>query len=140
MNPNLVVPGRPADRPTNGLADRTLGSTPAATSAHLPNAAETSVNGAILFARYAYQPNELGYCGPPDSRALLDYGAEQQVDRGLVELAKGFAGAWPYLELIARATGLPSPLDRRGVEAYWLGSDLLESIDMATFGNSLAER
>ena len=43
-------------------------------------------------------------------------------DRGLRALAQQFAGAWPYLELIAPATGLADPLDRRVVEAYWVGS------------------
>ncbi|MEO6208381.1 MAG: DUF6390 family protein, partial [Candidatus Limnocylindrales bacterium] len=81
-------------------------------------APEGPIAGASLFARYAYPPNELGYCGPQDSRAVLEYGAAGVVDRGLVELAKGFAGAWPYLETIAGMAGIPDPLDRRVVEAY----------------------
>ncbi len=101
---------------------------------------EALASGAILFARYAYPPNELGYCGPQDHRALLDYGAEGTVDRGLLQLAQGFAGAWPYLEFIAGATGIRAPLDRRVVEAYWLGGDLLDAIDMARFGNALTDR
>jgi len=102
--------------------------------------AASAVHGAILFARYAYPPNELGYCGPADHRALLDYGAQGVVDPGLVELARGFSGAWPYLEFIARASGVGSPLDRRVVEAYWLGGPLLDTIDMRTFGNAMLER
>src|SRR6476661_7610493 len=101
---------------------------------------EALTSGAILFARYAYPPNELGYCGPADHQALLDYGAAGTVDRGLLQLAQGFAGAWPYLEFIAGATGIASPLDRRVVEAYWLGTDLLDRIDMARFGNALTDR
>lgn len=97
-------------------------------------------NGAILFARYAYPPNELGYCGSPDHRALLDYGSGGLVDRGLVQLAQAFSGAWPYLEFIAGTTGIRSPLDRRVVEAYWLGGSLLDTIDMQAFGNSLLDR
>lgn len=99
-----------------------------------------SVHGAILFARYAYPPNELGYCGPSDHRALLDYGAQKVVDPGLVQLAQGFAGAWPYLEFIARASGVGNPLDPRVVEAYWLGGPLLDTIDLRTFGNAMRER
>jgi len=101
---------------------------------------EELTSGAILFARYAYPPNELGYCGPDDHRALLDYGSGGAVDRGFLQLAQGFSGAWPYLEFIATATGIRLPLDRRVVEAYWLGGDLLDRIDMAQFGNSLVER
>lgn len=99
-----------------------------------------SVHGAILFARYAYPPNELGYCGPSDHRALLDYGAEGVVDPGLVQLAQGFAGAWPYLEFIGRASGVGNPLDPRVVEAYWLGGPLLDAIDLRTFGKAIEER
>jgi hypothetical protein len=101
---------------------------------------ETLTSGAILFARYAYPPNELGYCGTSDHRGLLHYGAEQTVDAGLVQLAQGFSGAWPYLEFIAGATGIRVPLDRRVVEAYWLGGSILDTIDMARFGNALMER
>jgi hypothetical protein len=117
-----VAPPRPAaDPPTEGVP-------------------EILTSGATLFARYAYPPNELGYCGPPDSRALLHYGAAGQVDRGLVQLAEGFSGAWPYLEFIAGATGIRAPLDRRVVEAYWLGGGLLDTIDMQEFGSSLLDR
>lgn len=98
------------------------------------------IDGATLFARYAYAPNERGYCGPSDHRALLEYGAAGVVDGGLGQLARGFAGAWPYLELIAGATGLADPLDRRVVEAYWVGNRLLERVDMASFGAALTDR
>jgi hypothetical protein len=96
--------------------------------------------GLMLFARYAYAPNELGYCGPADHRAMLEYGAEGVADGGLVELAQGFGGAWPYLQLIAGANRIADPLDRRVVEAYWVGNNLLDRVDLTTFGNSLAER
>ncbi len=55
----------------------------------------------MLFARYAYAPNERGFCGPPDHRAMLEYGAEQVSDGGLIELASAFTGPWPYLTLMA---------------------------------------
>jgi hypothetical protein len=98
------------------------------------------VRGPLLFARYAYPPNQLGYCGPADNRALLEYGAASVVDRGLAQLAQAFSGAWPYLELIAAANGIADPLDHRVVEAYWVGNRLLAGVDMASFGNSLLDR
>ena len=99
-----------------------------------------SVTGPQLFARYAYPPNSLGYCGPADHLALFEYGSAAVTDRGLVDLAKGFLGAWPYLELIARGTGIRDPLDRRVVEAYWVGSPLLDRISAADIGNSMEDR
>jgi hypothetical protein len=128
----------------DGIIVATPGMTPMATPA-LPNAAPGSptrwaADGPILFARFAYPPNELGYCGPDDHAALLQYAAAGIIDPGLADLARGFAGAWPYVELIARETGIGNALDRRVVEAYWLGSSLLDRIDMTTFGNSLMDR
>ena len=96
--------------------------------------------GPILFARYAYPPNERGYCGPPQHQTLLEYGASGVVDGGLVELARAFEGAWPYLQFITATTGIADPLDRRVVEAYWIGSDLLDRIDFKLFGDSLLDR
>ena len=40
--------------------------------------------GALLFARYAYPPNALGYCGADENRTLLEYGEAGASDGGLV--------------------------------------------------------
>jgi len=100
----------------------------------------TPIDGPTMFARFAYPPNELGYCGPDDHAALLQYAAAGVADPGLAQLARGFAGAWPYLELIARETGVAQPLDQRVVEAYWLGSSLLHRVEMSSFGRALFDR
>lgn len=96
--------------------------------------------GALLFARYAYPPNALGYCGADENRTLLEYGEAGASDGGLVQLARSFEGAWPYLELIAGANGIADPLDPRVVEAYWVGSPLLERVDSSSLGAHLDER
>jgi hypothetical protein len=98
------------------------------------------IDGAQLFVRYAYPPNSRGSCGPPDSDALLHYGQSGVTDQGLRELAKGFAGAWPYLELIAGSHGIADPLDARVVEAYWVGNSLLDSVGITNIGNSMEDR
>lgn len=103
-------------------------------------AASSPACGPTLFARFAYPPNEKGYCGSDDHRSLLEYGASGEVDQGVAQLARAFSGAWPYLALIAEATGIGDPLDRRVVEAYWVGNSLLDRIPMASFGHSLEER
>ena len=51
-------------------------------------------------------------------------------------LAQGFEGAWPYLELISRANGIPDPLDASVVDAYWLGSNLLDAVSPAAMAAS----
>ncbi|MEP6852928.1 MAG: DUF6390 family protein [bacterium] len=98
--------------------------------------------GQARFARYAYPPNELGYCGPDGAETLLGVAAggehesagstptrRDDVDRR----ARAFDGAWVYLELIAASCGIADPLDERVVEAYWLGNDLLERVDPRVF-------
>jgi len=99
-----------------------------------------SVPGPVLFVRYAFPPNSHGYCGPADTTALFEYGVTGVVDNGLRSMAREFAGAWPYLELIAAGTGLADPLDCRVVEAYWVGSPLLDRIGTPAIGASMEDR
>jgi hypothetical protein len=96
--------------------------------------------GPLLFARYAFPPNALGYCGPADSVAFHEYGVAGVVDPGLLQLARSFSGAWPYLELIAGAIGIRDPLDRRVVEAYWVGNALLDAVPLRAVADSIEDR
>jgi hypothetical protein len=96
--------------------------------------------GPVLFARYAFPPNSHGFCGPADSGGLFEYGVAGRDERGLRAMAQQFAGAWPYLQLIARATGLDDALDRRVVEAYWVGSPRLDLVGTPAVGDSMEER
>lgn len=96
--------------------------------------------GALLFGRYAFPPNQLGYCGPDDHQALLDYVSSRSVDQGLVELERRFEGAYPYLRLIAEANRIPDPFDERVVEAYWIGNQLLERVEAQPMHDSLRAR
>jgi Family of unknown function (DUF6390) len=98
------------------------------------------VPGPIMFVRYAFPPNYHGSCGPPDSQSLFEYGAQSVVDNGLRELARQFAGAFPYLQLIAAANAVPDPLDRRVVEAYWVGNTLLDRVGARPLGDSMDAR
>ena len=74
------------------------------------------------------RPTRTATAGRPTTAAFFEYGVAGADDRGLRALAQQFAGAWPYLQLIASATGLDDPLDRRVVEAYWVGSPRLDQV------------
>lgn len=102
--------------------------------------APTRLDGGQMFVRYAYPPNERGSCGPAEFSTTFEYGVAGTSDAGLRVLASQFSGAWPYLELLAAEAGIGDPLDHRVVEAYWVGNDLLDRVDMVRFGNSLEER
>ena len=103
-------------------------------------APKPEVAGPILFARYAFGPNRLGYCGPEDSAELFGEATGGGDLRALRKNAEQFEGAYPYLQLIANANGLVDPLDARVVEAYWLGNGLLENVTPGLLGRSLDTR
>ena len=93
-----------------------------------------SAVGSQLFARYAYPPNELGYCGADGHDELLSAVARArerpgEAAREIRARARSFDGAWVYLELLADRLGLRDPLDQDVVEAYWLGGALLDRVD-----------
>jgi hypothetical protein len=96
-------------------------------------------SGPVLFSRYAYPPNRLGLCGPDDARSLRDAGVAAD-DREVRELARGFEGAFPYLQLIAGQGGVPDPLDPRVVESYWLGGGLAARVGPRPLHRSVDDR
>ena len=100
----------------------------------------TIAPGPVLFARYAYPPNALGYCGPGDPSGLLGMTSDGADIVGLSRRATQFEGAWPYLRLIASCAGIADPLDSRVVEAYWTGNDLVPRVPPAALAASLGDR
>ncbi len=96
--------------------------------------------GPIRFARYAFGPNRLGFCGPEASTELFGQATGNGDLRRLRDLAGQFEGAFPYLSLIAGATGRADPLASDVVEAYWLGGRLAAAVRPRTFGESLDRR
>jgi hypothetical protein len=85
-----------------------------------------------MFARYAYAPNALGYCGPPLGATLRD-GSVDEVRKAATQ----FSGAWPYLRVLAKMTGISDPLDHRLVESYWLGGGIGADLDSGEFFDAL---
>lgn len=84
--------------------------------------------GVEMFARYAYAPNALGYCGPPLGATLRD----GRVD-DVRSAATRFSGAWPYLQVLSKLTGIADPLDHRLVESYWLGGGVGADLEPDAF-------
>ncbi len=87
------------------------------------------MDGVALCARFSIATNRLAYCGPADAEPALYEAIVSGVGspRAREALAK-FEALMPYLEAIGAATGR-DPFDREVVEAYWVGNELLSSVD-----------
>jgi hypothetical protein len=98
------------------------------------------VPGTILFSRYAFSPNRLKYCGPDANLDLFEYTSRQISDPGLVNILSEFEAAYPYLEFIAQENRINDPFDLSVVEAYWIGNDLLNQVNLNQFYYHLKDR
>ncbi|BCN45994.1 DUF6390 family protein [Prescottella equi] len=98
--------------------------------------------GRVLFARYAYAPNALGYCGPAGAATLetVACGGVGAGSAAVDAVARQFSGAWPYQELLAELAGIDDPLDGRVVRGYWTGNEVTAAVDRARFGRELLAR
>lgn len=94
----------------------------------------TVTDGAQMFARYAFAPNRLGYCGPPGTVPPVTAG-RAEIERA----ARQFTGAWPYLVVLSTMAGITDPLDHRVVESYWLGGGIGAAVEPHTFCGALLE-
>jgi hypothetical protein len=86
------------------------------------------IDGILRCSRYAFGPNRLHYCGPDANAEILAYINNGAADPGLERLLGQFKTLYPYLRLIAEASGITDPFDERVVEAYWIGNLLLENV------------
>ncbi len=98
------------------------------------------MDGLLTCAKYAFPPNLLKYCGPEDNAALFGALSEKEKSVELKNLLLQFEGAVPYLRLIAFSSGIKDIFDYRVVEAYWLGNELLEKVEMKDFYSHLENR
>jgi hypothetical protein len=98
------------------------------------------MDGLLLFARFAFMPNHLGYCGADANAEIAAYLREGSSDHGLRRHLATFGGALPHLRLIADANDIADPFDARVVEAYWIGNDLLERVDCTLHARRLHDR
>lgn len=99
----------------------------------------TATDGVARFARYAYPPHVRGFCGPDDEATITALAGGEPVDADPGVFA-AFEGAFPYLELVATASGIGDPLDARVVDGYWLGGPTATAIDLLDVGNHLRDR
>ena len=91
--------------------------------------------GLKLAAIYGLPPSRLGLCGPKDRKALKelsDFISGDKKDlKKIRKILANFKAAFAYYKLIAKCNKIADPLDRRVVEAYWLGNKLLEKVGLS---------
>ncbi len=92
--------------------------------------------GERSFARYAWSPNELGYCGPAGAATLAAAARGESIDADVRSIASQFSGAWVYQVIIARMLGA-DPLDPDVVRGYWTGTAATEALDREEFWSRL---
>jgi hypothetical protein len=73
------------------------------------------------------------YCGPDANREVFAYIKNSVSDFGLAEMLQKFQTMYPYLKQIALSNKIKDPFDDKAVEAYWIGNELLESVEKSSF-------
>lgn len=97
------------------------------------------IDGLLQCSKYSLPPNSLHYCGPEKQRDLRGYIDEGVADPGLFEILSKFDTLYKYLVLIASSNAIPDPFDRRVVEAYWLGNNLLKNVGLLSYVDHLSD-
>ena len=97
------------------------------------------MEGIMRCSRYSFGPNRLHYCGPDANAELKDLIKYGESNLGLVYLLKQFKTLYPYLKHIASVNNIHDPFDSKVVEAYWLGNELLETIEKRPFHNFIID-
>jgi hypothetical protein len=90
------------------------------------------IEGELLHAKHALQPNSLGYCGPDENGSILEHLHASSVSEGLTSTLMRFEAAYPFVRMIAKSTGR-QPFDKEVTEAYWIGNSLLDRVQPSEF-------
>ncbi len=100
------------------------------------------IKGLALCCRYSYPPNSLSLCGPDKKGKQTDlnyYSTLQIADRGTLEILSQFSTLMPYLSTIAHDNNISDPFDIQVVEAYWLGNNLLQKVQLKSLAHTFDE-
>ncbi len=91
-------------------------------------------SGLSIAAAYGLVPNRLGYCGPQEMKKrerLLNFLRGKVRESEILPIMRQFEGAYYYYKLIAQKNNIRNPFDKKVVEAYWIGNNLLEKVKAA---------
>jgi hypothetical protein len=86
------------------------------------------MSGPKIAALYGLIPNRLGFCGPRQE-ILKKFVAGKLGIVDVISVLEKFEAAYAYYDLIARKNKIKTgPFNKKVVEAYWIGNELLEKV------------
>lgn len=88
------------------------------------------IKGVFQCGKYAFMPNFYAYCGPDKNKTLFEYISADYYEPNLNQILSEFEVMYPYLKLIARKNQMKDELDPRIVEAYWIGNQFTEGVNI----------
>jgi len=98
------------------------------------------MSGPKIAALYGLIPNQLGFCGPQQD-LLRKFIAGKLGIPDIIPVLEKFEAAYAYYELIANKNKIKNgPLNKRVVEAYWIGNELLDKITADDLRQMIAEK
>jgi len=83
------------------------------------------MSGPRIAALYGLIPNRLGLCGPQQELLKKFISGKLSIPEIIPTLEK-FEAAYAYYKFIAHKNKIASPFNKKVVEAYWLGNELLD--------------
>jgi hypothetical protein len=89
-----------------------------------------SIKGLLQCGKYAFMPNHFSYCGPNRNKDLFEYVVAEYHEPHLDKILSEFEVMHPYLKLIANGNQIKDEFDPQIVEAYWIGNDLTEGVEI----------
>lgn len=97
------------------------------------------MSGPKIAAIYGLIPNRLGFCGPRQELLKKFIIGRLSIPEIIPTLEK-FEAAYEYYRLIAHRNKIPSPFNKKVVEAYWLGNEFLEKVTTSDLKGLIKER
>ncbi|HRY52726.1 MAG TPA: DUF6390 family protein [Candidatus Portnoybacteria bacterium] len=97
------------------------------------------MSGPKIAALYGLIPNKLGFCGPKQELLKKFLVGKLSIPEIIPTLEK-FEAAYAYYQLIAKKNKISSPFNKKVVEAYWLGNDLLDKFTANDLRRFVEER
>jgi len=86
------------------------------------------MSGPKIAALYGLIPNRLGLCGPRQELLKKFIIGKLSIPE-IIPVLEKFEAAYPYYQLIATKNKIDNgPFNKKVIEAYWLGNELLEKV------------